>query len=296
MLAALGAGAAKPALGQDLSPTFGSVNGAGIQSVSSIPDLSGVWGRNFLTFEPPSSGPGPIVSKLRRPDGTTMFSAIGDYTNPILKPEAAEIVKKFGEISMAGVTYPTPRNQCWPGGVPFVFTSGAVAILPQPDNIAIIYNYDQQVRHVRMNHPHPAHVAPSWYGDSVGHYDGDTLVIDTVGIKVGPFAMVDWYGTPHTEALHVIERYRLIDYETAKDGWERDEKENFRFGPPPNYRGKYLRLEFTVEDAGVFTTPWRATMTYGRDAAEWPEVVCAESILFSAGKDEAVPHADRPDF
>jgi len=50
------------------------------------------------------------------------------------------------------------------------------------------------------------------YGDSVGHYEGDTLVIDTVGIKIGPFAMVDMYGTPHTEKLHVVERYRLVDY------------------------------------------------------------------------------------
>ena len=50
-------------------------------------------------------------------------------------------------------------------------------------------------------------VTPAWYGDSVGHYEGDTLVIDTVGIKVGPFAMVDMYGTPHSAALHVVERY-----------------------------------------------------------------------------------------
>ena len=49
-----------------------------------------------------------------------------------------------------------------------------------------------------MNQPHPVRVAPSWYGDSVGHYEGDTLVIDTVAIKIGPFAMVDMYGTPHS--------------------------------------------------------------------------------------------------
>ena len=79
-----------------------------------------------------------------------------------------------------------------------------------------------------MNQPHPAHVTPSWYGDSVGHYEGDTLVIDTVGIKVGPFAMVDLYGTPHTPALHVVERYRLLDYEAAKEGLERDAKRKFR--------------------------------------------------------------------
>jgi len=49
---------------------------------------------------------------------------------------------------------------------------------------------------VRLNQPHPANVTPSWYGDSVGHYEGDTLVIDTVGIKIGPFSMVDMYGRP----------------------------------------------------------------------------------------------------
>ena len=95
-------------------------------------------------------------------------------------------------------------------------------------------------------------------------------MIDTVGIKVGPFAMVDHYGTPHTEALHVIERYRLIDYEAAKEALERDAKENYRFPPAndsgvivdPNFKGKHLQLQFTVEDEGVFTTPWSATVTY----------------------------------
>src|SRR5215831_10948088 len=69
-------------------------------------------------------------------------------------------------------------------------------ILQQPERITFLYVEDHEVRHVRMNQPHPARVTPSWYGDSVGHYEGDTLVIDTVGIKVGPFAMVDMYGTP----------------------------------------------------------------------------------------------------
>jgi hypothetical protein len=111
-----------------------------------------------------------------------------------------------------------------------------------------------------MNQSHPAAVVPSWLGDSVGHYEGDTLVIDTVGIKVGPLSMVDMYGTPYTEALHVVERYRLLDCESAKNAQERGGIEGFR--PPrtdaaegwaadPNYRGKGLQLEFTVEDDGV---------------------------------------------
>jgi hypothetical protein len=60
----------------------------------------------------------------------------------------------------------------------------------------IIYSSDHEIRRVRMNQPHSVPVTPSWYGDSVGHYEGDTLVIDTVGVKIGPFAMVDFYGTP----------------------------------------------------------------------------------------------------
>jgi hypothetical protein len=135
-----------------------------------------------------------------------------------------------------------------------------------------------------MNQPHRAPVTPSWYGDSVGHYEGDMLVIDTVGIKIGPFAMVDMYGTPHTQALHVVERYRLLDYEAAKEGLERDAKENIRllglataFSFDPNYWGKHLQLQFTVEDDGVFTMPWSATITYGRPLGEWTEYVCAEN-------------------
>ena len=102
-------------------------------------------------------------------------------------------------------------------------------MLQQPDKITILFDEDHEVRHVRMNQPHPAQVTPSWHGDSVGHYEGDTLVIDTVGIKTDrPFAMIDLYGTPYTEALHVVERYRLLDYEAAKEGLERDAKENRR--------------------------------------------------------------------
>jgi hypothetical protein len=101
----------------------------------------------------------------------------GDYTNPILKPAAAQVVK-HGEIETSGVPYPTPRNQCWPEGVPFIFANMGMQMLQQPDKITIFYEHDHQVRRVRMNASHPAHVTPSWYGDSVGHYDGDALVID----------------------------------------------------------------------------------------------------------------------
>jgi hypothetical protein len=231
---------------------------------------------------------------------------VGDYTNPILKPQAAEVVKKHGEISLAGVGYPTPNNQCWPGGVPFVLLNGVMEMLQRPDKITILYGRDHEVRHVRLNQPHPAQVTPSWYGDSIGHYEADTLVIDTVGIKIGPFAMVDIYGTPHTAALHVVERYRLLDYEAAKEGLEGETKENFQLNPAgndsgltvdPNYKGKHLELHFTVEDEGVFTMPWSATIPYRPASGEWRERVCAENThKYGTEKDPAVPTASRPDF
>ena len=139
-----------------------------------------------------------------------------DYRNPILKPETSATVKKFGEMSIAHYGFHNPRNQCWPNGLPFVLASNGLQIFQQGDRLTLLYQVDHQVRRVRMNAQHPANVVPSYFGDSVGHYEGDTLVIDTVGIKPGPFAMIDWFGTPQTQALHVVERYRLLDRKSTR--------------------------------------------------------------------------------
>jgi hypothetical protein len=225
---------------------------------------------------------------------------VGDYKNPILQPWAAEVVKKHGEISLSGKGYPTPSNQCWPGGVPYVFWDFLMQMFQQGDRITMLYRHGNEIRRVRMNQSHPAQVAPSWYGDAVGHYEGATLVIDTVGIKVGPFAMVDMFGTPHTEALHVVERYRLIDYGAAREAIARNDKENFYVRQDsfdPNYRGEVLQLAFTVEDPGVFTTPWSSMITYRRSFNEWTDLICAENRHeYYAGVDSAVPTAAKPDF
>jgi hypothetical protein len=271
------------------------------QSAAVIPDFSGVWAHPYLTgFEPPASGPGPVTNRARR-NGTGNFQQlVGDYTNPILQPAAAEVVKQHGEISKAGKGYPTPSNQCWPGGVPYVFWDFLMQMFQQPDEITMIYRHGNEIRHVRMNEPHPARLTPSWYGDSVGHYEGDTLVIDSVGIRIGPFAMVDMYGTPHSPALHVVERYRLVDYADAKDAMERNAKENSRTPGADfdaGYRGKVLQLHFTVEDEAVFTMPWTATITYRPAVGGWTDLICSENIHeYYGGKDAAVPQADRPDF
>jgi hypothetical protein len=142
------------------------------------------------------------------------------------------------------------------------------------------------------------------HGHSVGHYEGDMLVIDTVGVKVGPYRTIDRFGTPYSPALHVIERYRLIDYEATKAGLAQLAKEWRAAGGTvdPNYRGKGLQLEFTVEDPGVFTMPWSATITFGRDANPWEERICAENVQheydghFFSDPGAHIPTADKPDF
>lgn len=266
-----------------------------------IPDLSGAWAHTSITgFEPLASGPTSLRNLSRRGITSDNRQLVGDYHNPILQPWAAAVVKQHGETSLSGISYPTPRNQCWPGGIPFVFTTTAIEVLQQKDEITFLYYEDHEVRHVRMNQNHPATVAPSWYGDSVGHFENGTLVVDTVGIRIGPYAMIDWYGTPHTPALHVVERYRLLDYGQAKDGLQRDKKENFQVQldtVDPNYRGKLLQLEFTVEDRGAFTTPWTATMTYRPQITGWEESICAENPhKYGTEKDVSLPTAERPDF
>jgi hypothetical protein len=302
LLATLAAAATAPAWGQTATPAAGT--GGSPHNVALPPNFSGTWAHmTWPDFEPPPAGPGPVTNRSRINGVSNAYQLIGDFTNPILMRHAAEVVKQHGEISLTGVPYPTPSNQCWPGGVPFVLYNIGMQMLQETDKVRILYSNDHEVRHVRLNQAHPAQVTPSWYGDSVGHYEGDTLVIDTVGVKIGPFAMVDMYGTPHSAALHVVERYKLLDYEAARQAEERGQRGLSRLGRDPglardpDYRGQGLQLEFTVEDDGVLTKPWSAAVSYRRPTGQWPEMVCAETTRdFFTGGNIRVPTADKPDF
>src|ERR1700733_11203393 len=164
--AALAAAAAfvTPALGQAVNPAGGPPGRA--QSVPSLPDFSGIWSHPYWPgFEPPASGPGPVTNRLRLRGGpqrgvSDPRQLVGDYSNRILTPQAAELVKKHGEMELSGAGSPTPTNQCWPEPVPYIFWTVAMRMIQQPDRITILYG--DQVRHVRMNEPHPAQVGPSF--------------------------------------------------------------------------------------------------------------------------------------
>ena len=140
--------------------------------------------------------------------------------------------------------------------------------------------------------PHSANVKPSWYGESVGTYEGDTLVVDTIGLNERTY--VDNFLTPHTDKLHVVERFRLID------------------------GGRQLEARIHVEDAGAFTMPWDAVQRFKRieqgvadnslvvqndgtngrgEAGPMIEESCAESSLVTFGGDGMpIPQAIVPDF
>src|SRR5437764_5488149 len=207
--AALAAVAAAPASGE-----------AAPSSSATKPDFSGIWAHPWLPgFEALSSGPTALVNLARTKEGRSIQTQlVGDYKNPILKPEAAETVRKLGEQSKAHFGFHNPRNQCWPNGLPFLLSSNGQEIFDRGDHLTMIYRVDHQVRTVRMNASHPANVTPSYFGDSVGHYEGDTLVIDTVAIKPGPSAMIDWVRTPQSPALHAVQRHPPLDTDQATAG------------------------------------------------------------------------------
>src|SRR5258706_2800047 len=165
----------------------------------------------------------------------------------------------------------TPQSSCVPAGVPFFMGYGGpdpLVFLQTPKEVWIVWREDNQGRRIYMDVPHSANLKLSWYGESVGRYDGDTLVIDTIGLSEK--TVVDVYRTPHTEKLHVVERWRMVD------------------------DGKAMEAIFTVEDPDAFYEPWTGMRRYRRVQQEPYEKICAENNtnLF----DYHMPAAEKPDF
>jgi len=276
-------------------------------SVAPVPDLAGMWGRNRFNFSEPESGAGPVKNSKQFPTDTRdvgklveYYNPVGDFRSPVLKPEAAEAVRKAGAATLEGKQFSSPSTQCAPYIPPYGMSMMLeVQIAQTKDEVLILSPQDQSVRHIRLNQPHPKQIVPSWLGDSIGHYEGNTLVADTIGFKVGPLSVVDRYGTPHSEKLHLVERFRMIDKTALNLAVEKESKENPR-GPGPaiidqNY-GSGIKVDFTVEDPGVFTMPWSASVTYQRAKNGWDEIVCAENVHVYYDKDTAVPQTSKPDF
>jgi hypothetical protein len=231
-------------------------------------------------FLPPESGPGPVMSDPAHPyvpngpDGQPTYR-VADLTNPILQPWVVARMKTANDEVLAGKVPYIARERCWAAGVPAFQVFGRVRpvyFIQTPKVVHIIHRGDAQVRRVYMDVPHSANPAPSWYGESVGRYEGDELVVDTIGLNDKTF--VDNYRTPHTERLHVIERFKLID------------------------NGNTLQVSVEVEDPGAFTMPWRAIQRFKRhDEGGFRESVCAENNFDYFHYTVApIPQTEMPDF
>ena len=153
LFAAMTAATVLPAVAQ--TPSTVGPGGSETHSALWIPDFSRVWTHPaFPWFEPPASGPGPITNlsrwagqglrgSLALPAGKAGISnydqLVGDYKNPILQPWAAAVVKRFGEMSLAGITYPNASNQCWPHPMLFIYKLASMTMFQQPDRITMVY-------------------------------------------------------------------------------------------------------------------------------------------------------------
>ena len=241
-------------------------------SAQQHPDISGLWTRGGAAetaFRPPPSGPGPVMT-LRLP-GQRVPRLAGDYNAPILQPWAAEVVRRQSDLVRAGATVNAPQETCRPMGVPYILELNFhTQIVDDGKQIVFLYERHGQPRIARLNSSHPAAVKPSWFGDSIARWEGDTLVVDTVGINAKTW--VDNFATPHTDKLHVVERYHRRD-------------------------ANNLDVTVQVDDPGAFTTPWTALVNYRKDDEPWLEVACSENNIDAAtGKLYDMPIAAKADF
>jgi len=233
------------------------------------PNPSVGWVAAGARYLAPPSGPGPVgpargrrqsANNEVRETGAQALFAIGDLDAPILQAWARDQMKKRNDRILAGRTGFSRQASCWPIGTPgfLLYPVQPVYFVQTPKEVVMIWQADHMARHVYLNVPHSKNPAPSWFGESVGHYEGDTLVVDTIGISTRTF--VDNFETPHTEKLHTVERFHIIN------------------------GGLGLQVDLHVEDEGAFTTPWNAVQRYKRVEPGVAEAKVENSLLGSTGE------------
>ena len=230
-------------------------------------------------FAPVPGSPSPIGQDPAHryiPNGTPNEQPthrISDVSNPNLKQGAKDVMKKDNDEVLAGKFAFTARASCQPAGVPgflVLLAPGGLTIVQSPNKVTMIVDGNAETRHIRLNAPHAANARPSWYGDSVGHYEGDTLVVDTIGLNDKTF--LDNYRTPHSEKLHVTERWRLIE------------------------NGAKIEVLLTIDDPDTFNQPFKALRQYDRVNRTFAENICSENNSPPFAMDYGTPMAAKPDF
>src|ERR1043166_1124237 len=268
-----------PASAQQAIPNFSPDNRTGW--IAGDPNGENPVGQDF---SPPESGPGPVSNDKAYPhvddgaarrDGKQPTYRVADLNNPMLMPWVKDALKKANERAISGKPDFTPKERCWPIGVPgwLLYPVRPIWFLQTPKEVAMIWEEDHMVRHVYLTDKHSANVKPSWFGESIGHYEnGDTLVVDTIGLSTKN-SYIDNFRTPHTEKLHVVERFKLSADERT------------------------LEATVTVEDPDTFNEPLHMVQRWRKVNNPLMETVCSEDNFDYFHQNLfPIPEADKPDF
>ena len=274
-----------------------AVSYAGAQPAGpAVPEFGGRelgWIANFWDFHldpPPGSGHGPMrtdpaypyVSQIQdgkqvRASNDKFQVAIVDTKDPILKPWAAQQIQETNDELLSG-TRKLPfraQSRCYPGGVPgqLLFLE-PVFFIQRPNEVVMLWQRNTFVRRIRLGGAHPENVKPSWFGDSIGHYEnGDTLVVDTIGLSTKN-SHIDSFRTPHSDKLHVVERFTLAPDKQS------------------------ITAIVTVEDPETFNGPLTFKQFFRRSNAPIDESICAADggVEYFDLNLHPIPEAHTPDF
>ena len=218
------------------------------------PDLTGVWQGGSTrrgSWEEANSGLG-VGGTGRDPAAPANPASQQVIQEPAPYQEWAA-KKVLESYNKRGIDDPT--GFCLPPGLPRATLVGLfpIQIIQTPKQIAILYEYMNVFRVIAMTAKHPDDVVPTYMGDSVAHWEGDTLTVDVVGFNDKTW--LTGTGTLHSESLHVVERYTRSD----KDR---------------------INYDVTIEDPKVLTRPWTIhTSMMLREGTRLQEYICAENNL-----------------
>ena len=210
-----------------------------------VPDLSGVWRENAPAGARAYSG---FAFTKEEPPMTPWAQAKYHEAKPTFGPKAVAVEESN-----------SPDYNCLPPGVPYIyFRPHPFEIIQGQGRVIMYFEYDHFVREVFTDgRKHPDDLDPSWMGHAIGHYEGDTLVVDTIGFNDKTW--LDRVGHPHSDQLHLVERFRRVDHNTLTD-------------------------DLTIEDPKAYTKPWSAQLIFQlRPQWDIGEFIC-EEMLYAGHK------------
>ncbi len=211
------------------------------------------------TAEPP---PGPLAEPTKDPRDFTgiwqirgyaiRYPVVGGGEAPYL-PWAAAEAKRRGDAQKAGTPIADSTAQCLPSGSPRIWGAPyPIKILQTPKEVIVLHEVQHLFSFIFLNEEHPKELDPTFHGHSVGHWEGDTLVVDTVALKAD--TLINEAGDPHTDKLHVTMRWKKIN------------------------DGKALENVVTIDDPGAYSKPWSIRFEYQwKPEIRFMEYICEEN-------------------